>query len=684
MAELIDVTIPGQKKSHPLKDVTIIGRASTTDIKFDDLIVSRHHARICKSAGGYLIEDLGSQNGVFLDSERITSPQPLTNGKKICIGPYTLIFNDAESGHPYPPEFPSTEYTQIIMATKDPLSIETTDETMSRETASKGEFERLQKRLKTFHDITRVIGNIFDLDILLKEIIQIIFTMFPHAGRCFVALQDSDETQLTIRTIHTKGVTSHPHLNLPHQGGGIQGDNECSPPLVGGVRGGGELLPKDLALAEEGNVLSQTLAHRAISERKSLLIMDTQMDSRVSTSIKIIGARSIMCAPLVCPQKTLGILQIESKSKDYEFSKADLDLFTGIASQVALLIYSAELFDDLKRANERIASENKNLKKQQKIQSSFSNIIGASPKIKEVLELVKKVSNAPYSVLITGKSGSGKELIAQAIHYNSSRSGQPFVPLNCAAIPRDLLESELFGYEKGAFTGASGTKQGHFEVADKGTIFLDEIGDMHPHTQAKLLRVLQEKELQRIGGTKVIKIDVRVLAATNKDLKTAMSSGEFREDLFYRLNVVSIHIPPLCERREDIPMLIAHFLESSCADVGKRVKGFTPEAMTLLLNYQWPGNVRELKNVVERIVTLAPEDSMLGVEMLPQEISNKSVVQVQKYKSTGTLYEAQKQLEIEMIMDALKTAEGNKSKAAELLGISRKVLYEKIEAYKIS
>jgi len=644
MAELIDVTIPGQKKSYPLKDITIIGRASTTDIKFDDLLVSRHHARICKSSGGYLIEDLGSQNGVFLSSERITSPHPLTNGEIICIGPHTLIFKDPESGQSYLSEFPSTEYTQIIMATKDPLPIETMEETIGRETLGKGEFEQLQKRLKIFHDITRVIGNIFDLDALLKEIIQIVFTVLPHAGRCFVALQDSDKTQLTIRTIQTK----------------------------------------DLALAEEGNVMSQTLAQRVIKERKSLLIMDTQMDSRVSMSIKIIGARSIMCAPLICPQKTLGILQIESKSKDYEFSKADLDLFTGIASQVALLIYSAELFDDLKRANERIASENKNLKKQQKVQSSFANIIGKSEKLREVLEMVKKVSNAPYSVLITGKSGSGKELIAKALHYNSSRSGQPFVVLNCAAIPRDLLESELFGYEKGAFTGATETKQGLFEVANKGTIFLDEIGDMHPHTQAKLLRVLQEKELQRVGGTKVIKIDVRVLAATNKDLKIAMSSGEFREDLFYRLNVVPVHIPPLCERKEDIPLLIAHFLESSCADVGKHAKGFAPEALTLLLNYSWPGNVRELKNVVERIVTLAPDDSILGVDMLPQEISNKSTVQLQKYKSTGTLYEAQKQLEIEMIMDALKSADGNKSKAAELLGISRKVLYEKLEAYKIS
>ena len=644
MAELIDITIPGQKKRYSLKDITIIGRASTTDIKLDDLMVSRHHARISKSNDGYLIEDLCSRNGVFLNDERITTPQLITNGSKISIGPHTLIFKDAESIHPCLTEYPPNEYTQIIVATKDPLPIGPVDGTISNETAGKEEFEQLQKSLKIFHDITRAIDSIFDIDALLKEIIQIVFAVFPHAGRCFVALQEPGEAKLTIRTIQTK----------------------------------------DPTLAEEKNVLSQTLAQRVIKERKSLLIMDTQLDSRVSVSIKIIGARSIMCAPLICPQRTLGVLQIESKSKNYEFSKADLDLFTGIASQVALLIYNAELFDDLKKTKERIESENKNLKKQQRVRSSLRDIVGTSVKIKETLELVKKVSNSPYSVLITGESGSGKELIAKAIHYNGVRSDQPFVVLNCAAIPRDLLESELFGHEKGAFTGAVETRQGLFEVAHKGTIFLDEIGDMHPHTQAKLLRVLQEKELQRIGGTRVIKIDVRILAATNKDLKAAISNGEFREDLFYRLNVVPIHIPPLRSRKEDVPLLIAHFLALSCADVGKRVKGFTPEALTFLSNYTWPGNVRELRNVIERIVTLAPDDSMLGVEMLPQEVCNKSAVQLQKYKSTGTLYEAQKQLEIGMIMDALKSAEGNKSKAAELLGISRKVLYEKIEAYKIS
>lgn len=643
MAELIDITTPGQEKSYSLKDVTIIGRASTADILLDDLMVSRHHAKVSKSDGGYLIEDLNSRNGVFLNGERITSPQHMPCGINVCIGPHILVFKDTGPAQPCLTEYPSSEYTQVIVATKEPLPVGTIDGKICHDTAGKEEFEQLQKSLKIFQDITKAIDNIFDIDALLKEIIQIIFTVFPHAGRCFVALQEPGETKLTIRTIQTR----------------------------------------DPALSEEESLLSQTLAHRAIGERRSLLIMDTHMDSRVSMSIKLIGANSILCAPLICPQRTLGILQIESKSKKYEFTKADLGLFTGIASQVALLIYNAELLDGLRKAKERIEYENKNLKKQQRVRSSFNDIVGASSKIKETLELVKKVCDSPYSILITGESGTGKELIAKAIHYNGARSGQPFVVLNCAAIPRDLLESELFGHEKGAFTGAVETKQGLFGVADKGTVFLDEIGEMHAQTQAKLLRVLQEKELQRVGGTKVIKIDVRILAATNKDLKAAIGKAEFREDLFYRLNVVPIHIPPLRERREDIALLAEHFLSLSCADVGKRIKGFTPEALTFLSNYSWPGNVRELRNVIERIVTLAPHDSMVEVEMLPQEVRNKSDVRMQKYKSTGTLYEAQKQLEIEMIMDALKSAEGNKSKAAELLGISRKVLYEKIENYNI-
>src|SRR3990172_6811759 len=342
MAELIDVTIPGQKKIYPLKDITIIGRASTTDIKFDDLLVSRHHARICKSDTGYFIEDLDSLNGVFIDNELIISSRPLSNGNKVCIGSYTLIFKDTEPHTISTPESNVSEFTQIIRATRDQLKSGKAEETIFREAVNNAELEQLQRRLTIFHDITEAISDIFNIDALLDEIIQIIFTVFPHAGRCFVALQDSEETPLSIRTLQTK----------------------------------------DASLPEGSNILTQTLAQRAIKEQKSLLIMDAQMDSMVSTSIKIIGARSILCAPLICPQKTIGILQIESKSKDYEFSESDLDLFTGIASQVALLIYSSELLDNLKKTKERVESENRNLKRQQKVQSSFSSIVGNSSKSK--------------------------------------------------------------------------------------------------------------------------------------------------------------------------------------------------------------------------------------------------------------------------------------------------------------
>ncbi|KAB2835630.1 MAG: FHA domain-containing protein, partial [Candidatus Brocadia sp.] len=260
MAELIDVTSPGQKKSYSLKDITILGRASTTDIKLDDLMVSRHHARVSKWNEGYILEDLGSLNGVFLNDERITTPQPLPDNSKICIGPHTLIFRSADSLHPACMSPPSSEYTQIIVATKDQVSAGTADEHLS-ENVGKEEFEKLQKKVKVFQKIAKAAGSIFDIDALLKEIIQIVFSLFPQAERCFIASQDDGKDTWSIRTIQTK----------------------------------------NQAPAGEGYALSQTLARRAIEERRSLLIMNTHMDSEVSMSIKLIGASSILCAPLICP-----------------------------------------------------------------------------------------------------------------------------------------------------------------------------------------------------------------------------------------------------------------------------------------------------------------------------------------------------------------------------------------------
>ena len=289
-------------------------------------------------------------------------------------------------------------------------------------------------------------------------------------------------------------------------------------------------------------------------------------------------------------------------------------------------------------------------------------------------------------MLITGESGTGKELVAKTIHYNGIRRNGPFCTLNCAAVPKDLIESELFGHEKGAFTGAIQQKLGLFELSNNGSLFLDEIGDMSLHAQAKILRVLQEKELQRVGGTELIKVNVRILAATNKDLSLEIKEGNFREDLYYRLNVVSIHTPPLRQRREDIPLLVNHFLKDCNSDMNKHIPELPSNIMDIFMHYNWPGNVRELKNTIERIVTLSPDDCLeISEDVLPSEMcSSRQNKDYKKYKSIGSMYLAQKQLEKEMISEALEEAKNNKSKAAGLLGISRKVLYEKIQSHELN
>ncbi len=255
----------------------------------------------------------------------------------------------------------------------------------------------------------------------------------------------------------------------------------------------------------------------------------------------------------------------------------------------------------------KLQKENVMLKMQLKKKYNFKGLIGDSPRMQTVYEMIEKIADTDSTVLITGESGTGKELIAKTIHYNNtSRAGGPFVPLNCAAIPRDLLESELFGHEKGAFTGAVNTRLGRFELAQGGTLFLDEVGELDPSLQVKLLRVLQEREFERVGGMKTIKVDVRILAATNKDLEKETKDGKFREDLFYRLNVIPLHIPPLRSRQEDLPLLMAFFVQQFCRKKKREPFTFSPAAMQCLLNYRWPGNVRELENLIERISILVP------------------------------------------------------------------------------
>jgi DNA-binding NtrC family response regulator len=309
----------------------------------------------------------------------------------------------------------------------------------------------------------------------------------------------------------------------------------------------------------------------------------------------------------------------------------------------------------------------------------FRNIIGQSGGMQEVFRALEKVVNSNVTVLIQGESGTGKELIARAIHYHSpTRSNKPFVAVNCSALPESLLESELFGHEKGAFTGATGRRIGKFEVANGGSVFLDEIGLMTQATQAKVLRVLQEREIERVGGNELVKVDVRVISATNKDLEEAIKNGEFREDLYYRIAVFPIKLPPLRERKEDIPLLAAHFLDKYAKQESKEIEGIAPDALELLMAYNWPGNVRELENAIERAVVLATTR-----EVTPKDLPNtvRSIGEKKIYESDNTLSSWIEKLEEEALRKALLENGGNISQTAKKLGIGRATIYRKAKKY---
>lgn len=386
--------------------------------------------------------------------------------------------------------------------------------------------------------------------------------------------------------------------------------------------------------------------------------------------------QSYLGVPITLDYKTLGVLIINlpyTPRRDYE---STLQFLTLVASA---LLQPIRLRQAIERERQLLIDENVRLKHKLQEEHSFHNIIGNSNEMREVYEKVTQVARAHTTVLIRGESGTGKELIAQAIHYNSLRSEKPFIRVNCAAIPENLIESEFFGYEKGAFTGAVTAKKGRFELADEGTIFLDEIGDLSPMTQVKLLRVLQEQEFERVGGVQTLKVDVRIIAATNANLEKRMEIGKFREDLYYRLNVFPIFLPPLRDRKSDILLLADHFMLKYGRKHGKNIKRISTPAIDMLEQYHWPGNVRELENCIESAV-LVCEDQVLHSYHMPPTL--------QTADSSGTqirmsLDDAVASYEKELVQDALKSARGNRAKAARLLDTTDRIINYKIEKYEI-
>jgi len=380
--------------------------------------------------------------------------------------------------------------------------------------------------------------------------------------------------------------------------------------------------------------------------------------------------------PITLDYKTLGVLIVNmsySPKRDYENT---LQFLTLVSSALLQPIRARKVIIE---ERQRLTNENVVLKQKLQEEYSFHNIIGNSHEMRDVYEQVATVARTDTTVLLRGESGTGKELIAEAIHYNSLRNDRPFIRVNCAAIPENLIESEFFGYEKGAFTGAVSRKKGRFELANGGTIFLDEVGELSPMTQVKLLRVLQEQTFERVGGTETIKVDIRVITGTNADLEMLMADNTFREDLYYRLNVFSIFLPPLRDRKTDILLLADHFMLKYSRKHGKPVKRISTPAIDMLMRYHWPGNVRELENCVERAV-LVCEDQVIHSYHLPPTLqtaeSSDTISQL-------TLEEAVASFEKEIVQDALKTTRGNRAKAARLLDTTERILGYKVQKYQI-
>ncbi len=445
-----------------------------------------------------------------------------------------------------------------------------------------------------------------------------------------------------------------------------------------------ETKEKFTTLIRKGSKKHENLVHKMclviagwiLKHQKSLLVSDILEDTYFK-GLEHLGypLKSVLAVPIQTRGEILGVLILHGNKDEKCFTENDLRMLNIIASQSAPVLENAKLLYQLKE-------ENLYLKKEVERKYSFHEIIGHSPAIEKIFKLLEKVIPTDVRILIEGESGTGKELIARAIHYNGPRKNKRFVAVDCGALPENLLESELFGHVKGAFTGATESKKGLFLEADGGTLFLDEINNTSPALQIKLLRAIQENEIRPVGGSKTINVNVRLICATNQDLTESVKEGTFRQELLFRLKVVSLKLPALRERKEDILILANHFLTRFTQTMQKPLRKFTRDASNLLLKYAWPGNIRELENTIERCVALAESDmKMVHADLMPDEIRTTQQPQLSFAANDMTLTEAVEKLERALVVEALNKYSGNRTKAAESLGLSRRGLLNKIERF---
>jgi Nif-specific regulatory protein len=510
--------------------------------------------------------------------------------------------------------------------------------------------ERHLRELMALYEIGQALSSIHDLDHLLHLAIERVVALLEIEGASIILL-DEESHELYFKVADDTRVGHGQHLR------------EVRFPATQGIAGW------------------------VIREGSSLVVPDVDRDPRFYRGVDVhtgTRTRSIVCVPVRTKDRIIGVLEAINKRRGL-FTTADVRLLEAFANQLALALENARLIQELRTARERLSEENRYLREAIGQTVQFATMVGESPSMQEVYRLLERVLNTTATVLITGDSGTGKELIARIVHFQGPRAKGPFIAVNCAAIPETLLEAELFGYERGAFTGATQRKPGRFELAAGGTLFLDEISEMSPVLQAKLLRVLQEKEFERVGGTETLTTNARIVAATNQDLEQRIAEGTFRRVLFYRLNVFPIPLPSLRERHGDIAPLAMHFLQRYCQELRKDIVGISKEAMGLLERYAWPGNVRELENVIERAVILC-QGTVVTAEELPMALREPFKAAPLSGDSfrlpPGGISLAE--LEKELIRQALEHTHQNKSHAAKMLGLSRTQLRTRMRHYGLS
>ncbi len=629
-----------------------IGRSPGNAIRLPGTQISRAHASLRPTERGYVLQDLESRNGVFVNGRPVRE-QLLRTGDEVRIGP-TLLVLEPVSGPPFDRDDDRATETpdETGPATSEPPALVVTRTEAPEEALVTVSYDagalassaaeppedpkalaRAHARLGALYEIGTLVSAQLDLGPLLREVAARVREALD-ADRCLVLLGAGERAE------------------------------DLEPAAYVSVREGGPIR------------VSSTLLRRVLEEGKSVRVGDARLDVRLrdAESVKLSGARSLCAAPLRRVTRTIGALYVDTTRPDRLFDDEDLRLLSAVAAQAAVAIENARLY----------ASARAEVREWRARASGGSPaLVGGSPPWKALLEEVRKVAPTDSTVLLSGETGTGKEVVARSIHDYSRRRERPFIAVNCAAVTESLLESELFGHERGAFTGAYKTKPGKFELADGGTLFLDEVGELSPATQTKLLRVLEERRFDRVGGVRRIAVDVRILAATNRDLGAEVAAGRFRQDLFYRLAVVPFRVPPLRERPDDIAELARHFLRRFARDLGKPVTEISDEALAALGRHRWPGNVRELQNVIERAVVLT-DRSRVDVEDLPPGLSSGGgSPRVASPTGDLSLPDIVAETERVYIARALEVAKGRKVEAARLLGISRPTLDKKIQLHGI-